>query len=77
MDVETSFDLEKDKCLKILLMFFQPQELREKKLKEWEIKQTTRTLHVWTFLKKINSIENLKSTISRTILFQYGFLLKS
>ena len=52
MDVETSFDLKKDKCLKILLMFFQPQELREKKLKEWEIKQTTRTLHVWTFLKK-------------------------
>ena len=30
MDVETSFDLEKDKCLKILLMFFQPQELRKK-----------------------------------------------
>ena len=41
-----SFDLEKDKCLKILLMFFQLQELREKKLKELEIKQTTRTLHV-------------------------------
>ena len=33
MDVETSFDLEKDKCLKILLMFFSASRAKGKKIK--------------------------------------------
>ena len=56
MDVETSFDLERDKCLKILLMFFSASRAKgkkNKKIKEWEIKQTTGPLHVWTWKKKL------------------------
>ena len=34
MDVETSFDLERDKCLKILLMFFPASRAKGKKNKK-------------------------------------------
>ena len=49
-----SFDLERDKCLKILLMFFSASRAKgkkNKKYKEWEIKQTT-WLYTYEHLKK-------------------------
>ena len=72
MSVETSFDLERDKCLKILLMFFSASIAKGKK--NSKIKSVRNLTDYPTFTrmnikKKINSRENFKSTNSGTILF--------
>ena len=54
MDVEISFDLERDKCLKILLMFFSASRAKGKKIKNKKSEKLNRLpdLHTYEHLKK-------------------------